>query len=62
MPACSSHWEAHQDGGMDETRTYGRGVAGIVWRLEIRWRPEYKPAQFSHAIPVSNRHQEELAR
>ena len=20
MPACSSHWEAHQDGGMDETR------------------------------------------
>src|SRR5262245_50600681 len=30
MPACSSHWEARQDGGIGEKPALGRGVAGFV--------------------------------
>src|SRR5436190_16655213 len=47
MPACSSHWEAQQDGG----RAIRRSKDG----QRIEWRRD------SHAKPVSNRHHDELA-
>jgi hypothetical protein len=53
MPACSSHWEAQQDGGRanpSDAAQQGR------WSGELKWRRD------SHAKPVSNRHHEELAR
>jgi hypothetical protein len=48
MPACSSHWEAQQDGGRATRRS--KDV-----------KAEMKGRRDSHAKPVSNRHHEELA-
>jgi hypothetical protein len=60
MPACSSRWEAQRGGGTDEAQC-GRGLAGKIEEGdEVAGR--HKPARFSHAKPVSNRHPEELAR
>jgi hypothetical protein len=52
MPACSSHWEAQQDGG--RTNPFGRGAA--------RTGRETNGGGTVNAKPVSNRHHDELAR
>jgi Flp pilus assembly protein TadD len=40
----------------------GRGVAGEGVAIGDRDRPEHARARFNQAIPVSNRHHDELAR
>jgi hypothetical protein len=63
MPACSSHWEAHRDGYADETPDIGRGVAED--RVAIGDQEAGRSvvrARLNPAIPVSNRHYDELAR
>ena len=63
MPACSSHGEAHRDGYADEKPAIGRGVAKD--RVAIGDQEAGRSvvrARVNPAIPVSNRHHDELAR
>jgi hypothetical protein len=63
MPACSSHWEAHRDGYAEEKPDIGRGVAADSAKIGDREAGRsVVRARFNPAIPVSNRHHDELAR